>query len=82
MAKQVAYWFPAKTYGWGWGLPTVWQGWATLAVAVLLSVLGGVVLPPREQPLLYGVFMLVVALALLVVCLLKGEPTAWRWGGK
>jgi hypothetical protein len=20
------YWFPAKRYGWGWGLPTVWQG--------------------------------------------------------
>jgi hypothetical protein len=20
-------WFPAKRYGWGWGLPCCWQGW-------------------------------------------------------
>jgi hypothetical protein len=25
------YWFPAKRYGWGWGLPVTWQGWAVLA---------------------------------------------------
>lgn len=25
------YWFPAKQYGWGWGLPNAWQGWAVLA---------------------------------------------------
>ena len=24
------YWFPAKRYGWGWGLPAVWQGWVVL----------------------------------------------------
>jgi hypothetical protein len=28
------YWFPAKSYGWGWGPPTCWQRWAVL-VAVL-----------------------------------------------
>ena len=21
------YWFPAKRYGYGWGLPHTWQGW-------------------------------------------------------
>ena len=21
---------PATRYGWGWGLPTVWQGWVVL----------------------------------------------------
>jgi hypothetical protein len=20
------FWFPAKRYGWGWGLPVKWQG--------------------------------------------------------
>ena len=25
------YWFPAKRKGWGWGPPTVWQGWAVLS---------------------------------------------------
>jgi hypothetical protein len=24
------YWFPAKTYGWGWGLPSTWEGWLVL----------------------------------------------------
>jgi hypothetical protein len=23
-------WFPSKSYGWGWGLPHVWQGWVAL----------------------------------------------------
>lgn len=82
MARQVTYWFPAKTHGWGWGLPTVWQGWATLAVALSLCVLGTALIPRGEQPLLYGMFMVGVALALLAVCLAKGEPTSWRWGEK
>ena len=82
MTKQVTYWFPAKTHGWGWGLPTVWQGWATLAVGFSLCVLGGIFIPREEQPLLYGVFMVGVVAALLAVCSAKGEPPAWRWGGK
>lgn len=82
MAEQLAYWFPAKTYGWGWGLPTVWQGWATLAVALALFVLGSAVIAPRVEPLLYGLYMLAIAAALLAVCMAKGAPTTWRWGEK
>lgn len=82
MTGQVRYWFPAKTYGWGWGLPRVWQGWATLVVALLLGVLVSVYVPRSEKPLIYGMFMAGIALALLAVCLTKGEPTAWRWGEK
>lgn len=82
MTKQVTYWFPAKTHGWGWGLPTVWQGWATLAVAFSLCVLGGIFTPREEHRLLYGVVMVGVVAALLAVCSAKGEPPAWRWGGK
>jgi hypothetical protein len=26
MADEKKYWFPRKTYGWGWGLPIAWQG--------------------------------------------------------
>ena len=32
------YWFPAKKYGFGWGLPTVWQGWATLLLFLCIGV--------------------------------------------
>ncbi len=27
---QPRYWFPAETYGWGWGLPITWEGWVVL----------------------------------------------------
>ncbi len=32
------YWFTAKLYGWGWGLPTCWQGWVVLHAYVLCMV--------------------------------------------
>ena len=32
MPSRSRYWFPAKRYGWGWGLPVAWQGWLVLAV--------------------------------------------------
>ena len=27
MQTERKYWFPAKRYGWGWGMPNTWQGW-------------------------------------------------------
>lgn len=70
------YWFPAKRYGWGWGAPRAWQGWAVL-LAYVAVVAGAVLLRP-------AVAVPVVAAAtglLLWVCLKRGEPTRWRWGG-
>src|SRR6266702_3273794 len=32
MQSDGKYWFPAKRYGYGWGIPTTWQGWLVLAV--------------------------------------------------
>jgi len=26
MQTERDYWFPAKRYGWGWGIPNRWQG--------------------------------------------------------
>jgi hypothetical protein len=40
------YWFPAKRYGWGWGLPVTWQGW--LVAFIALTVAGGFVFPPMK----------------------------------
>lgn len=82
MKNEVAYWFPAKTYGWGWGLPTVWQGWAVLAVAAMLFVIGIVVIDSNAQPLLFIAYISGVAIALVAVCMAKGEPPSWRWGDK
>ena len=71
------YWFPAKRYGWGWGVPRTWEGWAVLAVATLLIVLTGFVDSPWRW-----VILLVTTLLTLLICLKKGEPTRWRWGDR
>jgi len=33
------YWFRAKRYGWGWGLPITWQGWVVFVVCTLVMSL-------------------------------------------
>lgn len=40
MNESKRYWFPAKKYGWGWGMPATWQGWLVLG-AYLALTLGG-----------------------------------------
>jgi hypothetical protein len=75
------YWFPAKRYGWGWGIPNAWQGWLVLAAFVGLLVVGSVVLPPGRQLGPYLAYVAVLCGLLIAVCWLKGEPPRWRWGG-
>ena len=36
MKNKSIYWFPAKKYGWGWGIPCSWQGWIVAAFFALL----------------------------------------------
>lgn len=74
------YWFPARTYGWGWGLPTAWQGWLVYGIGAALLVAGPFLLPPRAHPVLFQVYVWAVVLALVAICWLKGEPPRWRWG--
>lgn len=82
MSDEHRYWFPAKRYGWGWGLPTRWQGWLVLAIFVLLVAVLVRVFPPHAAlgPFVFGVLVLIVAL--MAICYAKGEPPKWRWGGK
>jgi hypothetical protein len=81
MQSEPKYWFPAKRYGWGWGPPLVWQGWAVLILFGVLLAAGGCVLLPRRHEffLLYSLFLCAV---LMLVCWLKGERPRWRWGGE
>ena len=74
------YWFRAKSYGWGWGLPITWQGWASLVIYLLLVVLSARVFPPDQHPTLYMISIFFLSAVLIFVCWLKGEPAAWRWG--
>jgi hypothetical protein len=71
-------WFPAKRYGWGWGLPVAWQGWVILIVWVVVVAVGASFLAGRHWAA-YAVFMLFMAALLIGVCYAKGERPRWRW---
>jgi hypothetical protein len=49
MRSQIEYWFPAKRYGWGWGLPITWQGWLVFAAFIGLVAVGLLVFPPHKM---------------------------------
>jgi len=80
MPSESAYWFRAKRYGWGWGLPLKWQGWAVVGAFLLLLGGGSVLFSPVTSPTLYAAYVTVLSALLVGVCYAKGEPAKWRWG--
>ena len=72
------FWFPAKRYGWGWGLPNCWQGWTVTGVWVAVLIAGRLEIAHGTGA--YILFTIVMAAILIVVCYLKGEKPRWRWG--
>lgn len=81
-AESPGYWFPAKRYGWGWGLPLTWQGWIVLTIYFVLIAVGIVFIHPRETPGAFVAWVVVLTLVLIAICWAKGEPPGWRWGDK
>jgi hypothetical protein len=79
MTPPPRYWFPAKRYGWGWGPPATWQGWVVLGVWLAAQLAAVVLLAPEDKTEFFAVTAVLV-LALVGVCLAKGEPPRWRWG--
>jgi hypothetical protein len=80
MAQDPEYWFPAKRYGWGWGPPATWQGWAVLIAFIILVIVAAIAFPPhRSTPIFIGC-VVILSIALTGVCWWKGEPPRWRWG--
>jgi hypothetical protein len=75
------YWFRAKRYGWGWGLPITRQGWVVFVVWFVIFVSAMRYFIPRG-PAVFLVFTLVMSLLLLAICYKKGEPPRWRWGDR
>ena len=80
--SQSPYWFPAKRYGWGWGLPSSWQGWVVFIGFFALLAVAVYEFPPKENLEAFLGCTVGLVVALLAICLAKGEPPAWRWGGK
>ena len=61
-------WFPAKRYGWGWGFPCAWQGWAVLIAYVGLIVLGSIIVRPDLDMKWWVACIIGLSLLLIVVC--------------
>ena len=72
-------WFPAKTYGWGWGVPVRWQGWVVMIGFLVALILGALLILPRGPYAFLG-WVGVVSAALTGICYWKGEAPRWRWG--
>ena len=73
------YWFPARRFGWGWGLPNCWQGWLVLATYIGAAALGIGGLAPAH-PAGFVAYLGVLSALFIGVCIKKGEPLRWRWG--
>lgn len=76
-------WFRGKKYGYGWGLPTVIEGWLVLVSYFLLIILDTIQLgkTPSQQALtLFVSQVLLTSALLLVICYATGEKPQWRWG--
>jgi len=81
-ADDKKYWFHAKRYGWGWGLPAAWQGWVVLIVYLIL-MLGGIPLIHKSMGAgIYLAYAFWLTVLFVVICWLKGEPPRWRWGDR
>lgn len=83
MSTPRQIWFPAKTYGLGWGPPRCWQGWVVLASYLLLMTGGAfLILSKPEGAPAFCAYVFGLSALLVWICWHKGEPLAWRWGGK
>ena len=74
-------WFPAMRYGFGWGLPIRWQGWAVLLSYLALMLLGGLLV--KKSPFLVVPFVIcafILSGLLVYICWKKGEKPEVRWG--
>jgi hypothetical protein len=80
MDSQKQYWFPAKRYGWGWGVPVRWQGWVCLALYAACVGLAIHFLRPVTHPVLLAFTLALLTTGLIAVCWLKGERPRWHWG--
>lgn len=77
------FWFPAKAYGFGWGLPVRWQGWLVLLAYFGLLFSGIAYFKGQQNTLGLLIYLAFITAILVGIFILKGErPARWRWGGK
>ena len=79
--KEKTFWFPAKAYGWGWGLPVRWQGWFVLCSYFALQYIGIKHFRAQRDFQSLLIFLGIATVLLIAIIVIKGErPAGWRWG--
>jgi len=82
-------WFAQKRYGYGAGLPIVWQGWAALIVFVIAMAMPAMVAARLHFADLRQAWVVIAIVAANVVCtgiflwICKSRTLggwSWRWG--
>jgi hypothetical protein len=79
--KTKPYWFYAKRYGWGWGLPATWQGWVVFVAWLGVFAPVAPLLAGSGHWIAFWIFVTAMSAGLIAICYWKGEPPRWRWGG-
>ncbi len=81
-------WFEPKRYGYGAGLPIVWQGWALMggfmAATLVFMLLFTYFAKSGSLPMLLPVAAMIVAVRWVVRTCERHRRGGWtwRWGGK
>jgi hypothetical protein len=66
LPRQTA-WFAAKRYGYGWGLPTRWEGWLVFALYVFSLFLAELRFR-RDHAFEFGACVIVLTVVLIAIC--------------
>ena len=70
-------WFPAKTDGYGWTLPTRWQGW-TVVITYIVVLMATSLLVTASTALTSVYFTLACTGSVIGICYWKGEAPRRR----
>ncbi len=80
MSDSPKYWFPAKSNGCGWGLPSSWQGWTVLIGYILLVFSGFPIIDTKVNLMGFVLYTQFLSAILIFICWRKGEPQRGQWG--
>lgn len=75
--REQKFWFHAKLFGFGWGMPASWQGWVVLVLYLVLVVAAALFAPAGTR---LPVIFLLTGMFVIVVVFTGERPAKWRWG--
>ncbi|HEV2043621.1 MAG TPA: hypothetical protein VGR05_02970 [Sphingomicrobium sp.] len=73
-------WFAPKRYGIGTGWPITWQGWALIAVYLL--IIGAALLIFDDDPLVWAIVLPATGAFVSITAGTTRGGWRWRWGDK